>query len=229
MLRESTSASARVAKMLVRDPGRLWIAVRGAGRLGTQLVRDPRQVGYLRRWVPTVERSTLDLQLPWLPFQIIDRLDEVLTPTSRVFEYGGGGSTLWMAQRAGEVVTVEHDPEWADLLSERTAGLPNVTLLIRSAADSYANYVPAIDDYPDEYFDVVVVDGRERVRCFERALPKVRPGGMLLLDDTERSRYAPVFDLARRHRHVTIRGIAPCKSQAAQTTVWLPRDMSARH
>lgn len=226
MLRESTSASSRVAKMLVRDPGRLWIAVRGAARLGTQLVRDPHQLGYLRRWVPTVERSTLDLELPWLPFQIIDRLDEVLTPASRVFEYGGGGSTLWMAQRAGEVVTAEHDPEWADLLSERTAGLPNVTLLIRSAADEYADYVPAIDDFPDEYFDVVVVDGRERVRCFERALPKVRPGGMLILDDTERPRYAPAFTLARAHRHVTIRGIAPCKSQAAHTTVWLPRDTS---
>ena len=209
--------------MLVRDPGRLWIAVRGAARVGGQIVRDPRQVGYLGRWIPTVERTTLELRLPWLPFQIIDRLDEVLTPESSVFEYGGGGSTLWMAERAGEVVTVEHDPEWADALRARTAGLPNVTLLVRSAADDYADYVPAIDDYPDEHFDVVVVDGRQRVRCFEHALPKVRPGGMLLLDDSERSRYAPTFELARKHRHVTIRGLAPSKSKTAQTTVWLPR------
>jgi LPS sulfotransferase NodH len=217
------SAAGRVVSTLVHDPSRSYVTVRGAGRVAGQLVRDPRQARYLGRWVPTVERTTLDVGLPWLPFEIIDRLDEVLTPTARVFEYGGGGSTLWMAQRAGEVVTVEHDPEWAEVLRTQTADLTNATLLVRSAVDDYADYVPAIDDYPDGYFDLVVVDGRERVRCFARALPKVRPGGLLLLDDTERSRYAPAFDLAEGVRHVTVRGLKPGNSKAAQTTVWFPQ------
>jgi LPS sulfotransferase NodH len=216
------SAGGRVVSSLVRDPAGSYVAIRGAGRVAGQLVRDPRQARYLGRWVPTVERTTLEAGLPWLPFEIIDRLDQFLTPTARVFEYGGGGSTLWMAERAGEVVTAEHDPQWADVLRAQTADLANATLLVRSAADDYADYVPAIDDYPDGYFDVVVVDGRERVRCFERAVPKVRPGGLLLLDDTERSRYAPAFEIAAGIRHVTVRGLKPGSSKAAQTTVWFP-------
>ena len=36
--------------------------------------------------------------------------------------------------------------------------------------------------------DLVVVDGRERARCAARATAKVRPGGLLLVDDIDRER-----------------------------------------
>ena len=48
----------------------------------------------------------------------------------------------------------------------------------------------AICDEPDASLDLVVVDGRARVECARRAMPKVKPGGLLLLDDTSRERYA---------------------------------------
>jgi hypothetical protein len=220
MLQDVSSATGRVLRALAREPSRIGITVRGAYRVARQIIGSPTQVRYLARWVPTVERSTMDLGLPWLPFEIIDRLDQFLSPSSRVFEYGGGGSTLWFAQRAGEVVTAEHDPDWLEVLRARTAELSNVTILAGSPANEYADYVPAIDAYPDGYFDVVVIDGRERVRTFERSVPKVKPGGMLMLDDSERRRYRPVFDIASTLNHETVRGLAPCKSKVAQTTVW---------
>jgi hypothetical protein len=49
--------------------------------------------------------------------------------------------------------------------------------------------VSTIDRFEDESFDLVLVDGRARVAAVRHAMPKVRPGGLLVLDDAERPRY----------------------------------------
>ena len=172
------------------------------------------------RWWSLLRRYPIESRVPWLPFRVIERLERELTPTSRVFEYGGGGSTLWFADHCGEVVTVEHDDDWYRLLAERTASLEHVTIFHRGATDGYAEYVPAIQGYPDDHFDVVVVDGRERVRCFAASLTKVRPGGLVVLDDTNRDRYHDAFELASGWSHRT-RGLTTAKSEDGVTTVWL--------
>ena len=58
---------------------------------------------------------------------------------------------------------------------------------------SFERYVRAIDDYPDGHFHFVSVDGRARVACLERALAKVAPGGLLILDNSQRERYQPAL------------------------------------
>ncbi|MFF2451825.1 O-methyltransferase [Isoptericola sp. NPDC058082] len=224
MLEHTASAPARAHEALVRAARSSWSTAQDVRRLATRILEDPQQSRYLRRWLSTYRRSTLDLELPWLPFQVIDRLDAVLDRSSRVFEFGGGGSTVWLARRVGEVVTAEHDPEWHALLTERTRQFAGVTVLDLDMSPGLDDYVASIDAFPDGFFDLVVVDGRERVRCFHHALPKVRPGGVLILDDSQRDRYARAFGIAGEHRHVTIRGLAPCKTTRAHTTVWTVRD-----
>lgn len=197
--------------------------VSGARRVGSDywsIVRaDPGQVKFTPSWLRARKASTMDLRVPWLPFRVMERLEQKLDRTSKVAEFGGGGSTLWFADRVGEVVTIEHDQEWFPILERALADLPGCTLEFHSADDAYADYVPALDRFPDGYFDVVVVDGRERVRCFEAAIPKVAPGGLLILDDTERDRYRPAFEAVDWPR-VTYRGFAPTQSLPAQSTVW---------
>src|SRR5688572_27506537 len=55
--------------------------------------------------------SSLLQPLPWLPAAAVSFLDDKLAGLS-VFEWGSGGSTLWFAERARSVVSVEHDPVW---------------------------------------------------------------------------------------------------------------------
>jgi predicted O-methyltransferase YrrM len=52
-------------------------------------------------------------------------------------------------------------------------------------------YVRSIGEVAGD-FDLIVVDGRERVRCVRAALPRLAPGGVLLLDDSQRRRYRSV-------------------------------------
>ena len=57
-----------------------------------------------------------------------------------------------------------------------------------------------VDSLPDDAFDLVVVDFLEapsvtRIDCLDPAMHKVRPGGYLLLDDSDRPGYAKAFEL----------------------------------
>ncbi|WP_205474716.1 class I SAM-dependent methyltransferase [Nocardioides sp. SYSU D00038] len=202
-------------------PEMLARQARYAGRSARRIAGEPALARDLPRLLATRGRGTMALRLPWLPFRLIDELGTVVGPGTRVFEYGGGGSTLWFLDRGATVVTCEHHPGWADELARVVGGswaADRWTLLRRSDADAYAAYVAAIDAYPDLHFDVVVVDGRERARCATAALPKVAPDGLLLVDDVDRERYRAALDATGWTRRDIV-GFAPAKPTLAYTAV----------
>lgn len=160
----------------------------------------------------------MQLRLPWLPFPLIEQLATRAGPGTQVFEYGGGGSTLWFLDRGATVVTVEHHPEWASQL-RRAITHDEWTLLERSLDDSGRSYVDAITGYEDGAFDVVVVDGRQRVCCAHAALAKIRPGGWLIFDDIDRARYQPGLQAIGWPRQDYI-AFAPAKPTLSYTAVF---------
>lgn len=190
-----------------------------ARTLATALASDPGQFRNLPSWVFSQRKSTLRTRFPWLPYSMVGELESRLAPGARVFEYGGGGSTLWFADRSIDVTTVEHDNEWFVALSREVNKLPNCTLILRSSENEYEDYVDSILAWPDKYFDVIIVDGRERVRCVQRAVEKVRPGGILILDDTYRDRYLPAFEIIDWPVR-TFAGLTPSRTTPGRTTVW---------
>ena len=42
----------------------------------------------------------------------------------------------------------------------------------------------------------MLIDGRARVECALNAMSRVRPGGFILLDNSEWEKYAPIFAAA---------------------------------
>jgi hypothetical protein len=89
---------------------------------------------------------------------------------------------------------------------------------------NFESYVKTIDDYADEHFDLVVVDGRARTACVLQALPKVRRGGFLLLDDSYRGEYSPAMAALAGQGRNDFRGLAPYNTDLGQTTVWEIQD-----
>lgn len=183
--------------------------------LGVHALRHPTDLRHLSAWVRLLQPSPLDSRVPWLPFSVIDHLSEFVGPGSRVFEFGGGGSTLWFADRGAAVTTIEHDPEWHALL---TASAPP-TCDVRMALEADA-YVGSIDEEPDGTFDVVLVDGGDRVRCVEHAISKVRAGGRLILDDSDRPEFGPALALLPMWSRREFGGLAPGKAVPGHTTIW---------
>lgn len=188
------------------------------GRSARDVAREPERGRELGRLLATRARSTSRLRLPWLPFRLIDELAELVGPGTRVFEFGGGGSTLWFLDRGCEVVTVEHVTAW----SERLASLVTSDrweLLDRSTEGGYDDYIGAILQYPEDTFDVVVVDGRARVLCALAARSRVRPGGWLIVDDVDRERYDEGLAAIGWPRRDVI-GFAPAKPSLAYSAVF---------
>lgn len=169
------------------------------------------------------------MRAPWWPYDAAAWLREHLPRNARVFEYGGGGSTLWLEDLGAAVTVVEHDEAWCRHLSQalrpdtQLLGTPaDVAGFVGSAAGDgfFDSYVAAIDAQPDAGLDLVIVDGRARVECVRRAIGKVRAGGLLLLDDSDRARYQPaVALLAGWERHV-FTGLKPGYPVPAQTSIW---------
>ena len=54
---------------------------------------------------------------------------------------------------------------------------------------NFEKYVKQIDQFPDSFFDIVVVDGRARPSCIAHAINKVKPGGFIIVDNSEREYY----------------------------------------
>ena len=63
---------------------------------------------------------------------------------------------------------------------------------------SFQRYASAIDAYHDEYFDLVVIDGRARPSCFLHAVNKVKLGGYIVLDNAERKTYEWIENTAEK-------------------------------
>lgn len=177
-----------------------------------------RHVKHFQRWYKDTRSggSALDRELPWMTYDAIDFLGSICTPDSVVFEWGSGGSTLFLAKRCRHVTSVEHDAKWSGYLRERleTLGVDNVDYKeipgekiadweardYRNPDDfvsgdkgsvglSFERYVKAIDPFPGGSFDIVVVDGRVRNGCVKRAIPHVKRGGYLVVDNSERAYY----------------------------------------
>ena len=216
--------------------------------MGSVLIRHPDDIRFAYRWLRSLlpSHSPLTDEIPWVTFKAIEWLESYLKPHMDVFEYGAGGSTLFLAKRASRVVSVEHDEEFYQVVAKQlTAGqMQNCELILRKPERmhpgdepsegsrnfasfqgkyrglSFGDYVKAIDRYPDGSFDLVAVDGRARVSCVRHAIGKVRRGGYVLLDNSERPAYAEAFALLSRYRRQDMYGIVPWNLGTYQTSIW---------
>ena len=58
---------------------------------------------------------------PWLTRASISLLEAHLRPDHQGFEWGSGVGSLWLAERSGSLISVEHDPRWHGLVQRRSA------------------------------------------------------------------------------------------------------------
>lgn len=127
---------------------------------------------------------------PWITRDAIRLLDSLLGPDDIGFEYGSGGSTVWFAGRTAKVTAVEAYPVWASYTRNRleAAGVGNAELLVvegeRGSDEHRAAYVGAKPELEPQSLDYVFVDGEYRSSGMLRAMDLLKPGGLLILDNS---------------------------------------------
>jgi tRNA A58 N-methylase Trm61 len=137
-------------------------------------------------------------ETPLLVANAVILLDNWLKPSDRGIEFGSGRSTSWLAQRLAHLTSVEHDARWYQRVVKRIAqrGLADKVdyRLIAAAGEQMDEpkdhpYAAVADEMADESLDFALVDGQMRLRCLQRVMPKLKPGGLLALDGA--NRYLP--------------------------------------
>jgi SAM-dependent methyltransferase len=169
--------------------------------------------GYLKEigWFSASERqSPVDRHgnpIPWVTYSFIDFIKERINKQQIVFEFGSGNSTYFYAKYAGKVVSVEHDKEWYDkIVSTKPENSDMIFAELKTDGD-YCRMPQKLD----MKFDIVIVDGRDRVNCCKQAVDALTPGGVVVLDDSEREFYADGVNFLKDKgfKQLSFSGISP--------------------
>lgn len=119
-------------------------------------------------------------------------LSSALRETDVALEVGAGRSTRWFAERVHHLTSIESDPEWYSKVARDIDSLGNVNLRL---FENPRDYVQALVEQEDCHFDFILIDGISRGECALAALPKLKPGGLIAIDNIERylpsSSYSP--------------------------------------
>ncbi len=177
--------------------------------------------------------------IPSLALPAICVLDEYLTKDMRVFEWGSGASTPFFAMRCGHLVSIEHSPEWFAkvgvaleyrgiagdrYLREASEGFDPDFGSSQPGYDTvnFRAYVNSIGMMTKESQDVILVDGRARCACLQAAQPKLKHGGLLILDDSARSIYQYTMAEIEWPR-MDLEGCIPFykHGHTVRTTIWV--------
>ncbi len=206
----------------------------GAGDPPTRDRRVAHWAYSLTRVHDSIELANLDV--PWWTYGAIDAVEAWMADRSRpprVFEYGSGASTVWLARRAGEVHSVEHHRGFADHLRPRLEGMGQVTLqvvepdrvsepVVRSDKEGcqgldFADYVASIHSVGGE-FDLIVIDGRARATCLLAARTHLAADGLVVFDNSWRRRYRTAISESGLNEWA-IRGLVPTLPYPDQTSL----------
>jgi hypothetical protein len=240
----------------IRVPYRLKLATTTIV-VALRWLKSGSQRKHVLRWIYSLRKDyLLEKPLPWINFDAIDFLEKYAQLGWYVFEYGSGGSTLYWMKKRMNCISVEHDPRWYQVVSDRLQGnnlvdyrliLPDIVkepLEELDPSDPYCyasndphykghdfrHYVTQIDGFPDKHFDLILIDGRARPSCIMHSIPKVKDGGIILLDNSDREYYikhvAPLLNTFVERRFL---GITPTTLEYTQSSAFTKVPINTPH
>lgn len=129
---------------------------------------------------------------PWLTRLMAHILEEWLKPDDVGFEWGSGRSTLWLASRIAHLTCIEDSPQWAKrvdgiLASQHLSHKVDYRLLPLSNAKTIEpEYVSVVKTIPENTLDFCLIDGDKRDECALACISRIKPGGIIIIDNIER-------------------------------------------
>ena len=125
-----------------------------------------------------------------------------------MLEIGGGGSTAFLSKFVKRLVTVEHNKAWSsqlwNVLGQKRKNwslhvvepnFPQQHPFHPAQPGQFDRYIDHISKI-DEKFDVILIDGRDRVRSVHASLDKLKKGGYMIIHDFwNRPKYHSVLNI----------------------------------
>ena len=160
--------------------------------------------------------------LPWVTYSFIDFIKNRINKNQDIFEYGSGSSTIFYAERAKSVTSVEHDKGWFDRVKNTSPGNAEMIFCHLEKDGEYAQKAKLLN----RKFDIIIVDGRDRVNCCKYSIDALSNQGVLVLDDSEREVYDPARTFLKQNgfKELSFSGISPGLFYEKATSVFYKAD-----
>ncbi|MDQ3395189.1 MAG: hypothetical protein M3512_13905 [Bacteroidota bacterium] len=162
----------------------------------------------------------ININTPWTSQASIIIFEKILNKNMIGLEYGSGKSTLYFASKLKNLLSVEHAKDWYEnikvlleskniknvdyrLVEKNKPCSGNTSIEIQNKLKlpkfhirkDYEAYYNVVNEFPEQHFDFILVDGRARVECAINCIGKLKRNGILVLDNAERERYSPVIKI----------------------------------
>lgn len=166
----------------------------GANNQGVLFIREKQVekdfvVGEDNRLKPVESMLPMDLNKDGLFYfeNLLQRKNKI-----DVLEWGTGKGTKYFTEFLSGIgidytwTGMEHDERWYEQVKQWCGKNKRVRLVL--ADKDSEEYLK-----PKGKFDLIYVDGRNRVKCLQHAKTILKPGGVVLLHDAQRTRYTEGF------------------------------------
>jgi predicted O-methyltransferase YrrM len=124
-----------------------------------------------------------------VPPAAVGLLATLLQPTDRGAEFGSGRSTLWFAARVAALTSVETNARWHETVTNqlKDRGVSNVAYILvpedQPMENGDGDYARIALTFPDASLDFALVDGHYRGYSAKYIMPKIKPCGLLIIDN----------------------------------------------
>jgi predicted O-methyltransferase YrrM len=125
----------------------------------------------------------LNLSNPWLTSKSVCLLEELLKPRDVGVEFGSGRSTVWFARRLRHITSIEDSATWFSKVETLLASSNLREKVHYRLFEDEATYSNQTETFPADSIDFCLVDGKARDKCAVGMLSKLKPGGILVIDN----------------------------------------------
>lgn len=145
--------------------------------------------------------SKKEKDCPWIAFDAVKFLKQYLGSDDLILETGSGRSTIWFSKIVKKVISIENHEGWFQKIKKQMTeeGITNVDYYLESKdftkSREDAPYVKRVASFAGTLFDMILIDGRHRDHIAHLSINLIKPGGIIVIDNIERSLYIPNLSL----------------------------------
>lgn len=160
--------------------------------------------------------------IPWCTYPFIKFIEPRLNNRFNVFEFGGGNSTIWYANRVNTIRAVEHDKKWAEYISKK---MPKNAEIIYRELSLNGDYSKEILKNGSKYH-IIIIDGRDRNNCAIKGINCLTDDGVIIFDNSNLPDYKDSMELFKNKgfKRIDFIGLSPVTNHNNYTSIFYKED-----
>lgn len=128
------------------------------------------------------QQTESGLILPYYTLSALEWLLKQDVSKWNVFEYGAGYSTIWFRANCENVRSIDHSPKWASAMGAR----------FEEREEVFIEACQWMRPNPSLQWNCIIVDSEYwREKCATFAIPYLKQGGFMIIDNWESENYDP--------------------------------------